>query len=93
MMWGSLMNFCCACLLCTLAIATESVNFATERFAEQCAFAPPCGAWLPLADLSEQLHPSTVPPTLGARWTAETSVTVSAAQAVVGRPTTQGTNN
>jgi hypothetical protein len=84
------MNFCCACLLCALAIATESVNFATERFAEPCAIALPCGARLPLANLSEQPRPSPVPPTLGARWTAETSVTVSAVQAVVWSPDNAG---
>jgi hypothetical protein len=87
------MNFCCACLLCALAVATGSVDFATERVAESCAIALPCDARLPLADLPEQPDPSPVPPTLGARWTAETGVTVSAVQAVVGRPTTQGTNN
>jgi hypothetical protein len=52
------MNFCCACLLCALAIATASVDFATERVAESCANALPCDARLPLADLAEQPHPS-----------------------------------
>jgi hypothetical protein len=52
------MNFCCACLLCALAIATASVDFATERVAESCANALPCDARLPLADLPEQPHPS-----------------------------------
>jgi hypothetical protein len=72
------MNFCCACLLCVLAIATGSVDFATERVAEPCANALPCDARLPLADLPEQPHPSPVQPTLSARWTAETSMTVNA---------------
>jgi hypothetical protein len=82
------MNFCCACLLCALAIATESVYLATV---EPCAIALPCDARLPLANLAEQPHPLPVPPTLGARWTAETSsVTVSAVQPSFGRPTTQG---
>jgi hypothetical protein len=84
------MNFCCACLLCALAIATGSVDFATERVAEPCAIALPCEARLPLADLPEQPHPSPVSPTLGARWTAETSVTVNAAHPVVWSPDNAG---
>jgi hypothetical protein len=46
------MNFCCACLLCALAIATGSVDFATERVAEPCAIALPCDARLRTLDTS-----------------------------------------
>ena len=46
------MNFCCACLLCALAIATGSVDFATERVAEPCTIALPCDARLRTADTS-----------------------------------------
>jgi hypothetical protein len=84
------MNFCCACLLCALAIATGSVDFATERVGEPCAIALPCDARLPLADLSEQPHPLPVPPTLDAGWTADTSVTVNAAHPVVWSPDNAG---
>lgn len=86
------MNFCCACLLCALAFGTESVYFATELVDQPCAIALPCDAQVPLADLPpEQPHPSAVPPTLGAKWTAETGGTISALLLSFGRPTTQGT--
>ena len=48
------MNFCCACLLCALAIATGSVEFATERIAESCANALPCARWT--AETSVTVH-------------------------------------
>ena len=85
------MNFCCACLLCALTIATESVYFATEPVDQPCAIALPCDAQVPVADLPEQPHPSPVLPTIGARWTAETGGTISAVLLSFGRPTTQGT--
>jgi hypothetical protein len=61
------MNFCCACLLCALAITTESVYFGTDRVDQPCAIALLCDAQVPLADLSERPHPSPVPPTLRAK--------------------------
>jgi len=54
------MNFCCACLLCALTIATESVDFATELVDQPCAIALPCDARLRTLDTSvtvDAAHP------------------------------------